>query len=117
VNFPESDWKLLRTLHPAALERYCARVLDECAMVMRDDKLSAHDRYLRLLRLVRDRDDRIAAAFDDLRRSTGIQRLAAMINLGVASSAELGRFTSATRESATALAEIFAPGGKRPDAG
>jgi hypothetical protein len=92
-------------------------VLDECAVVLRDDKLSAHDRYLRLLRLVRERDDRVAAAFDDLRRSTGIQRLAAMINLGVVSSVELGRFTPATRESATALAEIFAPGGKRPEAG
>ena len=92
-------------------------MLDECAVVMRDDKLSAYDRYLRLVQLVRERDDRVAAAFDDLRRSTGIQRLAAMINLGVVSSVELGRFTPATRESATALAEILAPRGKRPKAG
>jgi hypothetical protein len=117
VNFPESDWKLLRSLHPAALERYCARVLDECAVVMRYDKLSAHDRYLRLVRLIRERDDRVAAAFDDLRRSTAIQRLAAMINLEVVSSVDLGRFTPATRESATAFAEILAPRGKRPKAG
>ena len=117
VNFPESDWKLLRSLHRAALERYCARVLDECAVVVRDDNLSAHDRYLRLVRLVRERDDRVAAAFDDMRRSTAIQRLAGMINLGVVSSLELEQFTLATRESATALAEIFAPSGKRPKAG
>jgi len=84
---------------------------------MRDDNLSAHDRYLRLVRLVRERDDSVAAAFDDLRRSTAIQRLAGMINLGVVSSVELGQFTPATRESATALAEIFAPSGKRPKAG
>ena len=114
MNFPASDWKLFRSLHRAALERYCARVLDECAVVMRDDHLSAHDRYLRLVRLVRERNDRVAAAFDDLRRSTAIQRLAGMINLGVVSSAELGQFTPATRESATALAEIFAPSGTRP---
>jgi hypothetical protein len=117
VNFRESDWKLLRSLHRAALEHYCARVLDECAVVMRDDNLSAHDRYVRLVRLVRERDDRVAAVFDDLRRSTAIQRLAGMINLGVVSSVELGQFTPATRESATALAEIFAPSGKRPKAG
>jgi hypothetical protein len=116
VNFPESDWKLLRSLHRAALERYCARVLDECAVVMRDDKLSAHDRYLRLVRLVRERDDRIAAAFDDLRRSTAIQRLAGLINLGLVSSVELEQFTLATRESATGLAEIFARR-KNPKAG
>jgi hypothetical protein len=84
---------------------------------MRDEDLSAHDRYLRLVRLVRERDDGVAAAFDDLRRSTAIQRLAGMINLGVVSSVELGQFTPATRESATALAEIFAPSGKRPKAG
>jgi hypothetical protein len=84
---------------------------------MRDDTLSAHDRYLRLFRLVRQSDDRVAAAFNDLRRSTGIQRLAAMINLGVVSSVELGQFTPATRDSATALVEIFAPGGKRPKSG
>ena len=113
MNLPESDWKLLRSLHATALERYCARVLDECAVVMRDDKLSAHDRYLRLIRLVRERDDRVAAAFDDMRRSTAIQRLAAIINLGVVNSVDLERFTAATRESATALAEIFAPRGKR----
>jgi len=84
---------------------------------MRDDKRSAHDRYLRLVRLLQERDDRVSAAFDDLRRSTAIQRLAAMINLGVVSSAELGQFTPATRESATALAEIFVPSGKHPKAG
>jgi hypothetical protein len=117
VNFPESDWKLLRSLHREALERYCARVLDECAVVMRDDKRSAHDRYLRLFRLVRERDDRLAAAFNDLRRSTAIQRLAVMINLGVVNDVELGQFTPATRASALALAEIFAPTGKDPKAG
>jgi len=92
-------------------------VLDECAVVVRDDKRSAHDRYLRLVRLVQERDGRVAAAFDDLRRSTAIQRLAAMISLGVVSGVELGQFTPATRESATALAEIFAPKGKHPKAG
>jgi hypothetical protein len=50
---------------------------------MQDADSSAHDRYLRLFLLIEERDERIAAAFDDLRRSTAIQRLAAMINLGV----------------------------------
>jgi len=55
---------------------------------------------------------RVAAAFDDLRRSTAIQRLAAMISLGAVNGVELAQFTPATRASATALAEIFAPTGK-----
>ena len=117
MNVPESDWKLLRSVHRAALERYCARILDECAVVIRDDTRSAHERYLHVVRLLDERNRRVASAFDDLRRSTAIQRLAAMISLGVVGSVELGQFTSATRESATALAEIFAPSGKRPTAG
>jgi hypothetical protein len=109
VSFPEHDWRLLRSLHDAALDRYCARVLEECGAVMQDADSSAHDRYLRLFRLIKERDERIVAAFDDLRRSTAIQRLAAMINLGVITDVELAQFSQATRESATALAEILGP--------
>jgi hypothetical protein len=113
VNFPEHDWRLLRSLHHAALDRYCARILEECAAVMRDADFSAHDRYLRLFRLLKERDERIVAAFDDLRRSTAIQRLAGMIILGVITDAELAQFSQATRESATAVAEIVGPSEKR----
>jgi hypothetical protein len=99
TNLPESDWRVLRSVHRAALDRYCARVLDECERAIRGPDRSAHDRYLRL-----------AAAFDDLRRSTAIQRLAAMIGLGVVTEAELGEFTAPTRESATGWAELWQPG-------
>jgi hypothetical protein len=104
-NIPERDWRLLRSLHRTALERYCSRVLDECAAVACSNG-SAHERYGRLYRLLQDRDDDIAAAFNDLRRSTAVQRLAAMINLGVVTDADLSAFTSSTSEGAMALAEI-----------
>ena len=77
--------------------------------VTRDADSSAHDRYLRLFRLLKERDERIVAAFDDLRRSTAVQRLAGMMNLGVITDAELAQFSQSTRESATALAEIVGP--------
>jgi hypothetical protein len=109
VTIPELDWRALRSLHHAALERYCARVLDECAAVLRDTEASAHDRYLRLFALLRERDENVAAVFDDLRRSTAMQRLAGMIILGVVSDDELEPFTEATRESAKAVAAIMAP--------
>ena len=113
MTFPEADWRLLRSLHDAALDRYCARILDECGAVIRAADFSAHDRYLRLFRLLKERDERIAATFDDLRRSTAIQRLAGMINLAVVTDVELAQFSQATRESATALAEILRPSKKR----
>jgi hypothetical protein len=77
MNFPERDWRLLRSLHSVALERYCVRVLDECAAELRG-RGTAHDRYLRLFRVLREHDKSLAAAFNDLRRSTVIQRLASL---------------------------------------
>jgi hypothetical protein len=100
---------MLRTVSRAALDRYCARVLDECIAVVRGDQGTAHDRYLRLFALLRERDDDLARAFDDLRRSTAMPRLAAMMNLGVVSPEELGQFSAPTRQSAVRLAEIFRP--------
>ena len=96
-------------MHRAALNRYCARVLEECGTALRDAGSSPHDRYLRLFRLLNERDESIAAAFNDLRRSTAIQRLAYMIVLGVVTEAELSQFSPATRDAATAVADIRRP--------
>ena len=103
---PEHDWRLLRALHRTALDRYCTRVLEECAATIRKADSTPHDRYLHLFRLLKERDQRLASTFDDLRRSTAIQRLAAMVAIGVVTDDEIGGFSVATRESAVALAEI-----------
>jgi hypothetical protein len=100
-------------VHRTALDRYCTRVLDECTATIRAADISPHDRYLRLFRLLKECDQSIATAFDDLRRSTAVQRLAAMIALGVVSDEELDRFSAATRASATALADLSRPSEKR----
>src|SRR5262245_27807922 len=108
-SLPESDWRVLRTLHRIALDRYCARVLDECAAVLRSTGGSPHDRYMQLFRLVRDRDDELADAFNDLRRSSAIRRLAAMIILNAVTEDELAQFSPATREAALGCADIWRP--------
>ena len=110
---PESDWRTLRSLHRTALDRYCTRVLDDCRAVIEDTGTPLHDRYLRLFRLIKNRDQSMAAAFDDLRRSTAIERLAAMILLGVVTDEDLGQFSPATRDSAMFLADLSQPKGKR----
>jgi hypothetical protein len=111
MSFPEREWRVLKSVHAAALERYCARVLDECTTELRGAG-SAHERFLRLFRLLQERDESLAAAFNDLRRSTAIQRLAAMVRLGVVTDAELSEFSAATRESAEMLAELWGRPGK-----
>jgi hypothetical protein len=113
TSLPERDWRLLRSLHEVALDRYCTGVLEECAAAIRATELSAHERYLRLFRLIMERNSSIAGAFNDLRRSTAIHRLAGMILLGVVTDEDLAQYSQSTRESATELAEIFGPNRKR----
>ena len=78
----ESDWKVFRRLHSIALERYCQRVLAEVkhATTCND---SYHDCYLKLFRLLRDRDKTLARCFNDLRRSTALLQLLIIIEEGL----------------------------------
>ena len=105
--FSERDWKHLRMVHEAALERFCSRVIQQCRDVLDDANLTAHERYLRLFRLLRERDGELASAFDDMRRSRAIQILATMIRLDVVTTEELEQFSVGVRESALGVARIY----------
>jgi hypothetical protein len=106
TDFPEQDWRVLRAVHDAALERYCTRVLDDVEKIVHGDG-TAHERYLRMFRAVDDHNERIADTFNDMRRSRAMQRLLAMMSLGVVTDEELARFSAPTRETATGLIESF----------
>jgi hypothetical protein len=110
--FSERDWRQLRRVHAIALERFSAQVLDEAAAVIHDGDRSAHARYLALFRLVHDRNAAMATAFDDLRRSTGLQRLSAIIGVDVLTEEDLAGFQPEVRDAARALRQVFAP--RRP---
>ena len=99
----EADWKRLGRLKPIALDRFCQRVLAEVARVAADSARGSHDRYLEVFRLVQERDTELASAFDDLRRSTALFRLARMRALGVVTDQELGEFDAETREAVAVL--------------
>lgn len=103
MDIPESDWKVFRTVRAEALERYCARVLDECAVAIADRSGSEHDLYIRLYRLLKERDHTLADAFDDFRRSTAIFQLAIIHRHGLVTGEELGRFSTDTRELVTGM--------------
>jgi hypothetical protein len=98
--FPERDWKHLRVVHRAALDRYCSKVLEEIRATIADGTGSAHERYLRVSKLLLDRDRALAAAFDDMRRSRAFERLDAMMDLGVVTDEELSGFTPRIRDAA-----------------
>jgi len=93
----ESDWKVLRKLHPVALDRFCRRIIDEIESVVADSSRSHHQRYLAIYQLVERRDGEIADAFNDMRRSRAMMRICHLRNLGLLSDEEFARFSEKTR--------------------
>lgn len=102
----ESEWKILRTVKEAALERLCGRIMDDCQTVIQGSGTN-HERYLRMFEVVEQGDQRIAWAFNDLRRSIADERLAFMVKLGLVTDEELGRFSESTRERTRLILELM----------
>ena len=90
---PEADWRQSRRVHELLLERYCAHILDEITEVANATAATAHDRYLRIARLIEDRDKDLAQAFDDFKRSTAVMKLAIMRRMGLLTDEEMMAFS------------------------
>ena len=103
--FPESDWKAFSQLRLVALERFCKRVLDEVPRIAPGTEHSYHQRYLELVRWLGERNDELAKAFDDPRRSQMLWQLAAIYAYDLLTPEEFARFTPHTRERIQLLAQ------------
>jgi hypothetical protein len=114
-DLPESDWKTFRKLREVALARFCERVLGEIGTIASTGATSYHDRYLKMCRLIDNRDEQLARAFNDPRRSRAILQLAAINSYGLLSEEELLSFTPETRKVVALLSKTpkSAPGRKR----
>jgi hypothetical protein len=102
----ESDWKLLRQLHQVALDRFCQRVLSEVGKLTAAAEPNPHQRYLAVCELIRHRDREMAEAFDDLRRSTALLRLARIQSQHLLTEEEFGYFSRPTRDAVEALLAV-----------
>jgi hypothetical protein len=101
----ESDWKTFRELREAALDRVCRRILEEVTELTQDGSRSHHERYRALWSLLRDRDEDVARAFDDPRRSRMLWQLAAIHHLGLLEPEEFERLHAETRETVESLSK------------
>jgi hypothetical protein len=104
---PEPDWKIFRELQKDALERFCKRALDEVQRILNDGSRTHHERYLDVFRLLRTRDEELAHAFNNPRRTTMIIQLAAIHAYGLLEPNEIGRFTDRTRTTIVSLGMEF----------
>ena len=93
----EADWKVLRHLHPIALERFCDRVLAEIERVTHLGTQSAHQRYLDIFKTIEQRDRDMARIFDDPKRSNALTMLARMRSEGLLMEDEFSSLSPETR--------------------
>lgn len=107
--FHESDWKVLRSLHEVALQRYCERVLNEMSAVIADSSKSSHERYLEVYKRIIDHDREIARVFNDSKRSRALLEIAGLCRNKLLEEDEFMRFTESTRETVEVLlkAKVF----------
>jgi hypothetical protein len=101
--FNERDWKVLRQLQPIVLERFCKRILDEIQSTSLSPSRSFHERYLDIYKLIHKRNEEISDAFDDVRRSNALIRIASMKALGLLSEEEFSQFSEETRNIVAAI--------------
>jgi hypothetical protein len=97
-NIPEADWRHFKRVHQVLMERFCQRTLDDLRVMLRATEGSAHEQYRRAYELLQDRDEELARAFDDFRRSTAIMQLAIMRRMGLLGDDELSVFSEQTQQ-------------------
>jgi hypothetical protein len=100
---PETDWKKLRALKTRALNDACARILDAVAQLVQQRDGREHEAYLALWELLHKRDELIAAMFDDFKRSTAFDKLAAWQRQGLVTASDMALFTEETQATVKAL--------------
>src|SRR5881296_2338359 len=100
-DIPERDCKVFREIHRVARERFCEGVLSEIASASSASDQGAHERYLKVFEIVRDKDKELGALFDNPRRSSALGQLCMIASAGLA---ELSRFSPETRNSIRAFA-------------
>jgi hypothetical protein len=93
----EPDWRRFKEVRANLLERFCERTLNEVMGRIRGPGSSAHERYLKVYKLVHERDKQLANAFNDFRRSTAIMQLGIMRRMKLLTDEELGFFSERTR--------------------
>jgi len=104
---PESDWKKFKNLRPLALKRYCDRVLNDVNNIIGDNEKSSHERYLKIYKLMRNRDKNLAQMFDGFARSKAKLQLMMFYGEDLISDDEVDQFSKETRNSIYRIKKDF----------
>ncbi len=95
---PERDWKKLRALKDEKLGKACENILAGIEKILKEREGKEHASYLEIWKLLKKEDKKIAAMFDDQRRSDAIFKIAALRSYGYLSDEEMKGFSTETQE-------------------
>ncbi len=105
-DIPESDWRHFKKVHSVLLERYCVRVLADLGAEISATDGTAHERYLRVYKLIHHKNEDMARAFDDFRRSTAVMQLGIIRRMQLLTDEELSLFSEQTRTRVEGIASL-----------
>ncbi|MFK0574081.1 hypothetical protein [Endozoicomonas sp.] len=94
---PERDWKVVRKLHPVLLQRYCQQVFRDVHALTEDGQCDYHQACQGLYDLVHDRNEEMAAFFDDMSRSKAITMILGWKSHGIIDDDEFQEFSEETQ--------------------
>ncbi|TBW51306.1 hypothetical protein EZI54_17455 [Marinobacter halodurans] len=94
----ERDWKKFKVIKQRAIEQFCTQALDEFGEIISNSDEHVHNRYLRLYKLVRERDKEMSLVFDDHSRSKAPMQLTAIRARGLADESLLAELSDEFRE-------------------
>ncbi len=80
----ETDWKIFKQIKEKALEKYCLNAFMSFSEIINNENEHAHDRYLELYNLVREKDKELEKIFDGHSRSKATLQLLLIRKNGLA---------------------------------
>ncbi len=101
----EEDWKKLRQMKDIVLHRLCERILQKAQRQI-NKKQNPYESYLALYKLIQKQDKVVSEAFDALRRSNAITKIANMAHEGLFTKEEFEQFSDKTKELVQMFAEV-----------
>ncbi|MFT5906079.1 MAG: hypothetical protein ACI9E1_001684 [Cryomorphaceae bacterium] len=89
----ESDWKRFKEVRQVALSRHCRLTLERLAEIASEGSQNPHESYLVAYEYIKTRDREVAQTFNYLRRSTAMNQLILMQELGLLSDEDTDAFS------------------------
>ena len=94
---PEKDWKLLRALQDEKISIFCERTLSKLSDTIASEETTPREKYKKVWKILNKEDDKLGLMFDDLRRSTAVQKLGAWRRFGLLTDEELAQLSEDTQ--------------------